>query len=106
MVTAAMKSETSWQESYEKPRQCVEKQRHYSANKGLYSQGYSLELDCKKEDHDIQFHYFMANRWGKVETVTDFLFLGSEVTADNDCTHEIKRCLLLGNKAMTILDSV
>ena len=45
-----MKSETSWQESYEKPRQCVEKQRHYSANKGLYSQGYSLELDCKKEE--------------------------------------------------------
>ena len=60
----------------------------------------------KKEAHDIQFHYFMANRWGKVETVTDFLFLGSEVTADNDCTHEIKRCLLLGNKTRKNLDSV
>ena len=48
----------------------------------------------------------MANRRGKVETVTDFLFLGSEVTADNDCTHEIKRCLLLGRKVMTNLDSI
>ena len=60
----------------------------------------------KKEDHDIQFHYFMANRWGKVETVTDFLFLGSKVTADGDCNHEIKRCLLLGSKTMTNLDSI
>ena len=44
MVTAAMKSEdiASRQESYDKPRQCVEKQRDYSANKGLYSQGYGL----------------------------------------------------------------
>ena len=44
MVTAAMKSEdiASRQESYDKPRQCVEKQRYYSANKGLYSQGYGL----------------------------------------------------------------
>ena len=48
----------------------------------------------------------MANRWGKVETVTDFLFLGSEVTADNDCNYEIKRCLLLGNKTMKNLESV
>ena len=60
----------------------------------------------KKEDHDIQFHYFMANRWGKVETVTDFLFLGSKVTVDGDCNHEIKRCLLLGSKTMTNLDSI
>ena len=44
MVIAAMKSEDdfSWQESDDKPRQCVEKQRHYSADKGLYSQGYGL----------------------------------------------------------------
>ena len=38
---------------------------------------------------------------GKVETVTDFIFLGSKVTADIDCNHEIKRCLLFGRKAMT-----
>ena len=41
-----------------------------------------------------------------METVTDFIFLGSEITADGDCSHEIKRCLLLGSKAMTNLDSV
>ena len=41
-----------------------------------------------------------------VETVTDFIFLGSEITADSDCSHEIKRCLLLGRKAMTNLDSL
>ena len=42
----------------------------------------------------------------KVEAVTDFLFLGSKITADGDCSHEIKRCLLLGKNAMTNLDSI
>ena len=42
----------------------------------------------------------------KVETVTDFIFLGSKITADGDCSHEIKRCLLLGGKVMTNLESV
>ena len=41
-----------------------------------------------------------------VEAVTDFLFLGSKITADSDCSHEIRRWLLLGGKAMTNLDSV
>ena len=41
-----------------------------------------------------------------METMTDFLFLGSKITADGDCHHEIKRCLLLGRKAMTNLDSI
>ena len=41
-----------------------------------------------------------------VETVTDFIFLGLEITADGDCSHEIKRCLLLGRKVMTNLDSL
>ena len=41
-----------------------------------------------------------------VETVTDFIFSGSKITADGDCSHEIKRCLLLGRKAMTNLDSI
>ena len=41
-----------------------------------------------------------------VETVADFLFLGCKITADGDCSHEIKRCLLLGRKAMPYLDSV
>ena len=42
----------------------------------------------------------------KVEIVTDFIFLGSEITVDGDCSHEIKRRLLLGRKAMTNLDSI
>ena len=42
----------------------------------------------------------------EMETVTDFIFLGSKITADSDCTHEIKRCLLLGRKAMTNLGSI
>ena len=41
-----------------------------------------------------------------VETVADFMFLGSKITADGDCNHEIKRCLLLGRKVMTNLDSI
>ena len=41
-----------------------------------------------------------------METVTDFMFLGSKITADGDCSHEIKRCLLLGRKAMTNIDSI
>ena len=41
-----------------------------------------------------------------VETVADFIFLGSKVTADGDCNHEIKRCLLLGRKVMTTLESI
>ena len=41
-----------------------------------------------------------------VETVADFIFLGSKITADGDCSHEIKRCLLFGRKVMTNLDSI
>ena len=43
---------------------------------------------------------------GKVEAVLDFIFLGSKITANGDCSHEIKRCLLLGRKALTNLDSI
>ena len=48
----------------------------------------------------------MANGWGKMETVADFIFLGSKITADGNCSHDIKKRLLLGRKAMTNLDSV
>ena len=48
----------------------------------------------------------MANRWGKMETVTDLIFLGSKISADSDCNHDVKGRLLLGRKAMTNLDSV
>ena len=47
---------------------------------------------------------FMANRWGN--NGTDFILGGSKITADGDCSHEIKRCLLLGRKAVTNLDSI
>ena len=48
----------------------------------------------------------MANRWGKMETVTDFILRGSKITVDRDYSHEVKRWLLLGRKAMTNLDSI
>ena len=48
----------------------------------------------------------MANKWETMGTVTDFIFLGTKITVDGDCSHEINRCLLLGRKAMTNLDSM
>ena len=48
----------------------------------------------------------MANRWGKMETVTDLFFMGAKIPADGDCTHGIKRRLLLGRKTMTNINSV
>ena len=48
----------------------------------------------------------MANRWETVETVADFIFWGSKITVDGDCSHEIKRRLLLGRKLMINLDSI
>ena len=60
----------------------------------------------KNYNHGIWFHYFMANRRGKSGNSDRFSFLGSKITADGDCSHGIKRQLLLGRKAMTNLDSV
>ena len=48
----------------------------------------------------------MVNRWGNSGNTANFIFLGSKITADGDCSHEIKRRLLLGRKVMTNLDSV
>ena len=48
----------------------------------------------------------MANRWGNMETARDFILGGSKITADGDCSHEIKRYLLLGRKVMTNVDSI
>ena len=52
----------------------------------------------ENEDHGILSHHFMANKWEKMETVEDFTFLGSKITADGDCSPEIQRRLLLGKK--------
>ena len=80
----------------------------------------SLLMKVKEESEkvglklNIQKTKIMASRpitsWEikeeKVEAVTDFIFLGSKITVDSDCSHEIKRCFLLGRKAITSLDSV
>ena len=59
---------------------------------------------------NIQKIKIMASEWEidgeTVKTVADFIFLGSKITADGDCSHEIKRCLLLGRKVVTNLDSI
>ena len=51
-------------------------------------------------------HHFMATRWENKETVRDFIFLVSKIPADDDCSPKIKRCLLLGRRAMANLDSI
>ena len=60
----------------------------------------------KNKDHGIWSHHPMANRWVNNENSDRFYFLGSKITAEGDCSHEIKRRLLLGRKAMTNLDSI
>ena len=74
----------------------------------------SLLMEVKEESDkvglkiSIQSHRLMSNRWGnnESETVRDFIFLGSKITADGDCSHEIRRRLLLGRKVMTNLGSI
>ena len=65
-----------------------------------------LKLNIQKTKIMTRSHHFMANRWGNMETVTDFIVGGSKITADSDCSHEIRRCLLYGRKAMTNLHSI
>ena len=62
-----------------------------------------LKQYSKNEDHGIWSHHFITNRWGKSENSEKFYFLGSKITEDGDYSHEIKRHLLLGRKAMTNL---
>ena len=66
----------------------------------------SLKLNTKNEGQGIWFHHLWQIDGKTMETVTDFLFLGSRITADGDCSHEIKRHELLGRKAKTKLDSI
>ena len=65
-----------------------------------------LKLTVKKLRSWYQTHHFMTDRWENSETVADFIFLGSKITVDGDCSREIKRQLPLGRKAMTNLVSV
>ena len=73
--------------------------------KGKSEKG-GLKLNIQKSDHGIQSHHFITNRWGTMETVRNFILGASKITADGDCSHEIKRRLLLGRKIMTNLDSI
>ena len=71
------------------------------------SEKVGLKFDIQKtKDHDIWSHRFMGNGWGNSGNNVRLYFLGSKITADGDCSHEIKRHLLLGRKAMTNLDSI
>ena len=58
------------------------------------------------EDHSIWSHHFMENRWGDSGNSVKLYFWGLQITADGDGSHEIKKCLLLGRKVMTNLDSI
>ena len=60
----------------------------------------------KNEDHGILSHHFMGNRWGNSGNSGRLYFWGSSITVDGDCSHELKRHLLLGRKVMTNLDSI
>ena len=60
----------------------------------------------ENEDHGIQSHHFMGNRWGNSGNSVRLYFWGSKITADGDCSHEMKRRSLLGRKVMTNLDSI
>ena len=58
------------------------------------------------EDHGIRSHHFLGNRWGNSGNSVSLYFLGSKITEDGDCSHEIKRQLLFGRKYVTNLDSI
>ena len=62
--------------------------------------------NSKNEDHGTWSHQFMANRWGNNGNRDRLYFLGSKITTDGDCSHESKRHLLLGKKAMKNLESI
>ena len=68
------------------------------------SEKVDLKLNIQKTK--IWFHHFMANRWGNNGNSGETIFLGSKITADIDCSHKIKRYLLLGRKVMTNLVSI
>ena len=92
---------TLMEESEEELKRPVKGERGISNNK---SEKAGLKLNIQKTEimASSPITSWQIDR-GKVETVTDFIFLGSKITVDSDCSHEIKRCLLLGRKAMTNL---
>ena len=91
---------TLMKESKEELKSLLMKVKEESEKAGLKTQ-YS-----KTEDQSIWSHHFMAYRWRNSGNSDQLYFGGSKITADGDCSHEIKRCLLLGRKAMTNLDNI
>ena len=87
-------------ESEEELKSLLLKVKEESEKSGLKTQ------HSKNEDHGIWSHHFVANRWGNSGNSDRLIFVGSKIIADDDCSHEIKRCLLLGKKAMTNLYSI
>ena len=71
-----------------------------------FPQGTLEQKNGENKDHGIQSHHFMANRWGNSGNNVRLYFGGAKITADGDCSHQIKRRLLLGRKVMTNLDSI
>ena len=69
-----------------------------------------METVCSQKRYNLEREHIMGKHWKHygetIETVTDFILGGSKITADGDCSHEIKRHLLLGRKVMTKLDSI
>ena len=87
-----------WQKTNRKERVSLINVKEVSEKAGL-------KLN-KNEDHGIWSHHFMANSWGNNGNSERLYFERSKITVDSDCSCEIKRCLLLGRKAMTNLDSI
>ena len=69
-------------------------------NANLLKSYSNLKGSKKRKDHGIWSHHFMGNRWGNSGNTVRLYFLGSKISADGDCSHEIKRRLLLGRKVM------
>ena len=72
----------------------------------VYSISWLTAQHSENEDHGIRSHHFMGNRWGNSGNSVRLYFGELQIIADGDCSHEIKRCLLLGRKVMTDLDSI
>ena len=86
-------------ESEEEPNSLLMKVKEESEKVGLAQHS-------ENKDHGIRSHHFMANRWGNSGNNGRLFFWTPKLTADGDCSHEIKRCLLLRTKVMTNLDSI
>ena len=84
----------------------AETQKPLDESEGGEEKSWLKTQHSENKDHGIRFRHFMGNRWGNSGPVSDFIFLGSKITADGDCSHEIKRRLRLRRKVMINLDSI